>query len=230
MAKTTNPNVFIVKPTWVAKVMNKPNVWYLKSLSLKDREYLTHYGATVTHTTNAGRTFTVVAGEDVSDGAGYIVNGEQVRVVKDLNVSVSTQVAEQRPSKDATNKAIYDEAHAAGMAAAKECVPTPMIVSEHENPWDDSSPVVKQYAPVMGGVCGFAWVNVRPGTCSFARWAKKQDLGYSDSYYGGYTIYVHGTEFPGFEQSMEIKEAYAGAFAQVLRSHGIEASARSRMD
>lgn len=228
MAKTTDPDVFIVKPTWVAKVMNKPSVWYLKSLPIKDREYLTHYGATVTHTTQAGRTFTVVAGDDVSDGAGYVVNGKTVRVVKDAGPHGST--TKVQPSKDAINQAIYDEAHAAGMAAAKKCVPTPMIVTEHENAWDDSSPVVKQYAPIMGGVCGFAWVNVRPGVCSFARWASKRDLGYADSYYGGYTIYVHGTDFPGFEQSMEIKEAYAGAFAAVLRSHGINASARSRMD
>jgi hypothetical protein len=230
MAKTNNPNIFLVKPTWVKRVLNKPSVWYLKSLTPQQRASLTYEGSIVTHTTQAGRTFTVAAVNDVSDGKTYDIGGTVVSVVKDLNSPVSTQVAEQRVSKDAINKAIYDEAHAAGMAAGNRCTPTPMVVSEHANPWDDSSPVVKQYAPVMGGVCGFAWVNVRPGTCSFARWAKKQDLGYTDSYYGGYTIYVHGTEFPGFEQSMEIKEAYAGAFAAVLRKHGIQASARSRMD
>ena len=231
MAKTTDPNIFLVKPTWVKRVKDKPSVWYLKALTPQQRVALTVSGEVITHTTQAGRTFTVAAVNDVSNGKTYSIGGKTVTVVKDLNVPVSTQMSESKPvSKDETNQRIYDEAHAAGMAAAKKCVPTPMIVSEHANPWDDNSPVVKQYAPIMGGVCGFAWVNVRPGTCSFARWASKRDLGYADSYYGGYTIYVHGTDFPGFEQSMEIKEAYAGAFAAFLRDHGINASARSRMD
>ena len=226
MAKTNDENIFVVKPDWVAKVINKPSVWYLKALSHDDRKVLTHSGATVTRTTQNGRTFTVISGSDISNGASYVVNGKQIHVVKDT----TTRSAAPSPSKNDENKAIYEEAHAAGMAAASKCVPTPMIVTQHQDPWDNTSPVVKQYAPVMSGVCGFAWVNVRPGTCSFARWAKKQDLGYSDSYYGGYTIYVSGKHFPGCEQSMEIKEAYAQAFAEVLRDYGIGAVARSRMD
>jgi hypothetical protein len=90
MAKTTDPDVFIVKPAWVAKVINKPSVWYLKSLSLRDREYLTHHGATVSHTTQAGRTFTVVAGDDVSDDRrktrkGAVIGGSTMVCVWNLS-------------------------------------------------------------------------------------------------------------------------------------------------
>lgn len=120
--------------------------------------------------------------------------------------------------------ALYDKAHAAGKAAGDKHVPVPMHVVQRENPFDDNSPIVKAYAPVLGGVCGFAWVNIRPGNHPFVNWAKKSDKGHK-SYYGGYDIWVRG-----YGQSMECKEAYAQAFAEVLREAGIKAHAMSRMD
>ncbi len=99
-----------------------------------------------------------------------------------------------------------------------------MHVVQRANPFDDSSPVVHRYAPVMDGVCGFAWVTIRPGTSSFARWVSKTGRG-RKGYYGGIQIWVSG-----FGQSMTRKEAYADAFAAVLREAGVSASAGSRMD
>lgn len=119
--------------------------------------------------------------------------------------------------------AIYAEAHRAGMAAGQACNPTPMIVQQHANMANDNSPVVKSYF-VEGGVCGFASIIINPGTCGFARWAKKEKLA-DKHYYGGMAIWVGE-----FGQSMQRKEAYASAFAAVLNKHGIKSYATSRMD
>jgi hypothetical protein len=99
-----------------------------------------------------------------------------------------------------------------------------MHVVQHKHPFDDSSPIIKRYAPVMDGVCGFASVIVRPGNSSFANWLRKQGKGYK-SYYGGWEYSVHA-----FNQSLERKEAYARSFAAVLSEAGIKAYVSSRMD
>ncbi len=110
------------------------------------------------------------------------------------------------------------------MAAVEKLHVVPMIVQGHENPLDDSSPVVKQYF-VEDGVCGFAWVNIKPANSAFGRWVKENQLGRPDSYAGGICVWIHD-----FNQSMQKKETYASAFAGVLRQHNITAYASSRMD
>ena len=119
---------------------------------------------------------------------------------------------------------LYARAHEAGEAAAEAVTPTPMVVQERENPLDDNSAVVKTYAPVMEGPCGFAYVKVRPANGSFARWAKAE-RGWRGAYGGGLEMSVRG-----YGQSLERKQAYARAFAEVLRSAGITALGYSRMD
>lgn len=128
---------------------------------------------------------------------------------------------EAKPKQDW--QALYDKAHAAGLAAGQGIIPVPMTVVQHENPLNDDSPITRQWH-VSEGVCGFAWVTVRPANSSFALWLKKQQLG-SKAYHGGLQIWVHQ-----FNQSMERKEAYAHAFASVLTAHGISAYAGSRLD
>jgi hypothetical protein len=129
-------------------------------------------------------------------------------------------------SQSKTNKpdflAIYEEANQAGMVAASACMPTPMVVQQHSNQMDDNSSVVKQWV-VPAGVCGFAWIQF-PGNTAWAKWCKAK--GYArEAYPKGYSIWVHQ-----FNQSMELKEAYGYAFAEVLRKHGIRAYCGSRMD
>ena len=119
---------------------------------------------------------------------------------------------------------IYKEADRAGMEALNKCLPNPMIVEQHVNQLDDNSPVAKSWF-VEDGVCGFAWVNVKPGNSPFANFLKANDLGRKDSYYGGVTIWVTAGN-----QSMQKKEAYAEAFAEVLNQNGIKAYAASRLD
>jgi hypothetical protein len=119
---------------------------------------------------------------------------------------------------------LFAKAHEAGMKAAEKVQVVPMHVVQRANPFDDNSPIVKSYAPVEGGVCGFAWVTVSPGNSSFALWLKKTHRG-RNAYQGGVQIWVSD-----FGQSMTRKEAYASAFAAVLRETGLKAYAGSRMD
>lgn len=130
----------------------------------------------------------------------------------------------KKQEKEATFKAIYDKAHEAGLAAGKGNKPVPMIVGSPSTPFgNDIDPKQPTYF-VEDGVCGFAWIVIKPGTAPFARWVKKAELG-GNHYYGGISIWVHE-----FGQSMQRKEAYAEAFAKVLVENGINAYADSRMD
>jgi len=122
------------------------------------------------------------------------------------------------------NESIYREAMTAGILAGNAHNPTPMVVQQHANPLNDNSAVVQSWQ-VSGGVCGFAWVNIRPATCQFARWLKKTGKVDHVAYEGGYNLWCHE-----FGQSMERKEKWADAVASVLQNHGIKAYARSRMD
>ena len=125
--------------------------------------------------------------------------------------------------KELALKAMFDKARAAGLAAGESAVPTPMVVSQHADAFDDKSPV-KQSWFVPDGVCGFAWVTLRPGTSPAARFAKKF-LGARRGFHGGMELWVSE-----FGQSMARKEAFADAFAKVLKDHGVTAFAGSRMD
>jgi hypothetical protein len=120
---------------------------------------------------------------------------------------------------------LFAKAHEAGMAAGNACNPTPMIVGTPKTLFGTELDYTKPVERVEGGVCGFAWINVKPATSGFAKWLKKTGKVRSVSYYGGYDIWV-GL----FGQSMARKEAYADAFARVLSDAGIKAYSMSRMD
>lgn len=110
---------------------------------------------------------------------------------------------------------LYDKADKAGRDAVEVMMCRPMTVCDNAgNSWY-----------VADGVCGFAWVNVKPGTSKFARWLKSKNYASTDSYYGGVTIWISS-----YNQSMQKKETYARAFAKVLSDEGIKAYAASRID
>lgn len=125
--------------------------------------------------------------------------------------------------KNAEYSALWNKAVEAGNAAAKACQPTPMVVQQHANMLDDNSPVVYREV-VNDGVCGFSWITVRPANSAFANWAKKA-LQARKGVYGGLTLWC-----PLPTQSMQLKEAWCGAVAVVLRASGINAHMESRMD
>ena len=127
-------------------------------------------------------------------------------------------------SKNTKHQELFDRAQNAGRVAGNRITPTPMRVVEHKNPFDDNNPIVQEFPVVMGGVCGFAWVNIRPGNSSFARWMVKNNMA-SKAYKGGVDIWIsdHG-------QSYERKTANASAMARVLRDAGIKAYSMNRLD
>ena len=74
--------------------------------------------------------------------------------------------------------------------------------------------------------CGFAWVNIKPGTSKIAKYLKEKHSA-RKSYYGGIDVWNPGNSRT---QSMDIKEAGAQAFAKVLTENGFNAYAMSRAD
>ena len=111
---------------------------------------------------------------------------------------------------------IYNAADLAGSIAARNCLPTAMVVTQNGKPIE----------VVNDGVCGFAWVNIKPGNSGFAKFLKNNGYARKDDYYGGVTVWVSG-----YNQSMQKKEAYAGAFARSLRDAGFDrAYSMPRMD
>ena len=118
---------------------------------------------------------------------------------------------------------IYQEAHYKGNVAVEMTTVTPMIVQQRANPLNDDSQLVREYF-VSDGVCGFASVNVKPANCKFAKFLITNGIG-RKGYGGGVSMSIRD-----FNQSLQKKEAYAHAFAKVLRDNGINAWSESRMD
>ena len=121
-------------------------------------------------------------------------------------------------------KSIFAEALAAGLAAGDAAKPRAMVVGTPSTFLGDDIDYNKRTYYVSEGVCGFAWVVIRPGNSSLARQSVKLGIG-SKAYGGGVSIWVgdHG-------QSLERKEQHARAYADVLRSYGVNAYLESRMD
>ena len=119
--------------------------------------------------------------------------------------------------------ALYEKADAAGKAAAQASVPTPIVVGEETSPFSGVIDYAKPTYYVADGLCGFAWVSFK-GNTAWGRWAKKAGKA-KPAYGGGLQVWVSN-----YGQSVTRKEAYAQAFAAVLREQGIEAYAGSRLD
>jgi len=147
-----------------------------------------------------------------------------LRAEQDKIERVKKEIAYNKACKNLEFRDIYTKAYNAGMKAGQEAIPTPMVVQTHANMLDDNSPVV-QSEYISEGACGFAWVNVKPGYSKFAKWLKAMGYGDNDSYYKGVTVWVSE-----FGQSIARKEAFAHAFADVLKEFGIQAYGASRLD
>jgi len=131
-----------------------------------------------------------------------------------VNHKQEAQLADNLKSLDPS--ALWDVAYKVGMAAGEAILPVPMTVVNSHNP--------NERYHVSEGMCGFAWVNVKPGTSKFARWLKTNADGYKD-YHGGISVWISE-----FGQGIARKEACAKAIARVLRLAGITAYGQSRLD
>jgi len=75
--------------------------------------------------------------------------------------------------------------------------------------------------------CGFASVKISPARGKFVNLMKKLEIGYTDTFNGGYVI---SDPAQLHTQWMDAKLAGARAFAEVLRSSGIKAYPESMID
>ena len=132
-----------------------------------------------------------------------------------------------------------EAAHAAGVAAAEAATPPMMVVSQHTDVFNDKSPLEKEWL-VPDGPCGFAWVAFKPDrggeSRRFVNWVMKtfgatklNGNSFSrNDYSKSWDLWVSS-----YRQSMVRKEAYARAYAAVIKAAGIEGLrcyADSRMD
>lgn len=126
--------------------------------------------------------------------------------------------------------AVFATAERTADAAALAATPTPMIVGTAIGLSDRIDPTQRTYV-IPDGVCGFAWVRVRPARGAFVTWCKQNNIGRSDSYEGGYVIPAHELA-PSLRktQSYERKMAAANAAAAVLRDAGINAYSEGHLD
>lgn len=116
---------------------------------------------------------------------------------------------------------LFQRAYAAGMDALNAATPTAIIVTQSDifgRPVEGA----KQYR-IDEGCCGFAWVRIK-GNTGFARSMKSLGL-FRKAWDRGYEFWVSEGG-----QSVERKEAFARAFAKVLRDGGVDAYADSRLD
>jgi hypothetical protein len=142
------------------------------------------------------------------------MKGNRIMQYATLKEKISAE-KNARASRYAEFQALADRAREAGLQAGIEASPVPMHVIDE---------LRGQLWRVDDGACGFAWVKVKPANSSFAIWAKARGL-MSPAYGGGVDYWV--TEFG---QSVARKEAFANAYAAVLREAGINAYAGSRLD
>ena len=116
---------------------------------------------------------------------------------------------------------IHLQAHEAGMIAHRGAQPHPMVLVECDV-FGKAKPGAEVYT-VNDGVCGFGWVEIK-GNTGFGRWAKATGIA-RKAYPSGLRISAGG-----HSQSLERNEAYAKAYAGVLRANGISAYGCSRID
>jgi hypothetical protein len=118
---------------------------------------------------------------------------------------------------------LFTKAHEAGNAAVAALNVRPMIVTQHADPLNDSSAVERAWY-VADGVCGFAWVVIKPANSKFSKWLIGRRMARVSSE-GGVRMWISD-----FNQSYQKKSAYADAFAKVLSDAGIRCYSDSRLD
>jgi hypothetical protein len=115
---------------------------------------------------------------------------------------------------------IHHEAMMAGQRAASAVTPEPMVLVNHRTGY---------VYEVAQGACGFAEVRVK-GNTGFGRWAKQSGWRRTEYCMGGYRNPGYSMSIHLYGQSLELKEAFALAYAEKARELGAPVFAFSRMD
>ena len=130
-----------------------------------------------------------------------------------------------------TFKNICNKADAAGKSAVEKLEVVPMLVGQETSFFSGKLDHTKPTYYVADGVCGFAWVNVYPQYKGNTRLGKEERkvlemAGFrKNDYEKTYQLWISA-----FNQSMQKKETYARAYAEVLRENGLKSYSGSRMD
>ena len=130
-----------------------------------------------------------------------------------------------------TMEVVFREADVAGKAAVEKLEVVPMIVGQETSLFSNKIDYSKQTYYVADGVCGFAWVDVYPANKGNTKAGKEERkllerFGFRKNDYEK----THQLWVSAYNQSMQKKESYARAFAEVLRENGFKAYAGSRLD
>ena len=75
--------------------------------------------------------------------------------------------------KDAYFSDLWARAKRAGLAAGNAITPRPMVVGTPTTPFGNDIDMTKPQYYISEGLCGFAWVNIKPGNSRFANWLKR---------------------------------------------------------
>ena len=94
-----------------------------------------------------------------------------------MRLLVVGKSVQQLEMKVADFKGLFATAVCAGGEAGKALQPVPMLVGSAKSLFGSEMDHSKPVYYVADGVCGFAWVNVRPGNSAFAKWLVKNDSG-----------------------------------------------------
>jgi hypothetical protein len=129
--------------------------------------------------------------------------------------------------RDAAFKKLINDLALTAEVAYTLCTPAPMAVYETAGLSDAPKPGGRSWY-VSEGVCGFAWVVIKPATSSFAKYLARNNIGYK-AYEGGWVLPMSYLVV-NMSQSLERAEAASLAVAKELRSHDIKCYATSRMD
>ena len=124
-------------------------------------------------------------------------------------------------------KEILEEAFKAGKEALEKCEPKKVVfytADLNDKPLSAGS---------VGEDCGTAWLDYIDGRSDFVRWCKKNmdvledmKIRFQKSVYKGYEL--AGASYPCYNgQSIEKKEAFFRAYADVLRKHGVKVTVKT---
>jgi hypothetical protein len=119
----------------------------------------------------------------------------------------------QRRERNATFENYWRDANLEAHMAVQHLEVRPMSVTDGTRVYH-----------VADGVCGFAYITVRPATSAFARWLKAKGFGHK-AYHGGWEVSV-----PQYGQCMQRKELHASVVAEYFTARGIAVGSYSRMD
>lgn len=120
---------------------------------------------------------------------------------------------------------IYNLAVWHAETASKNIVPHPVRwASAHR--WSDVGIDPDQPSWVENeGLCGFAWVTIRPARGEFVKYLKSRGIGHKNYSGSGWTINT-----TTLEQSFERNEAWANTFCAILEKYNIHSTVTTRLD